>query len=63
MDNILTGEQSSVDALVYIMDESRVLGIPSRSYVSTCIEGYHDFGFDIQPLADAVAVSRREVIR
>lgn len=48
-----------VDAFVYIMHEERVLGIPSRYYVETCIDGYEDFGFDIEYLRQAVNRSRR----
>lgn len=48
-----------VDAFVYIMHEDRPLGIPSRCYVETCIEGYDDFGFSIDFLKQAVSRSRR----
>ena len=41
-------------AFVYIMDESRPLGIPTRSYVETCRIGYHDFGFDEKVLQKAL---------
>ena len=39
-----TGEE--VDAFVYIMDEERPLGLPSKDYVRVCKQGYDDFGFD-----------------
>ena len=38
---------------VYIMHEDRPIGIPSVSYMQTCIQGYDDFGFDRLTLIDA----------
>lgn len=46
---------------VYIMHEERLIGKPSQAYVATCLEGYHDFGFDINTLADAYAYSKEVV--
>ena len=43
-----------VGAFVYIMHEERELGIPSRQYIRTCLEGYDDFGFDAHFLGDAL---------
>ena len=43
---------------VYIMHENRPLGIPSRSYIMTCLEGYATFGFDVKNLAKAINVSK-----
>jgi hypothetical protein len=43
-----------VPAFIYIMHEDRKVGIPSRRYVETCMEGYDDFGFDKALLQDAV---------
>ncbi len=34
------------DAFVYIMHEERKCGLPSGSYLHTCLEGYRNFGFD-----------------
>lgn len=51
----------SAEALIYIMHENRPIGIPSSGYLSTCGEGYLDWGFDFQPLEDALAFVRREV--
>lgn len=45
---------SLVPAFIYIMHEDRKLGIPSSRYVSTCMEGYDDFGFDKSLLREAV---------
>lgn len=42
---------------VYIMHEDRKLGMPSRSYVNTCLEGYRAFRFDKQFLLDAIKTS------
>jgi len=32
--------------MVYIMHENRVIGVPRKSYVDTCLKGYEDFGFN-----------------
>ena len=50
---IKSGKLRNLDAFVYIMHEDRPIGIPSRSYVETCIEGYRDFGFNLKYLKDA----------
>lgn len=50
---IKSGKVRVRDAFVYIMHEERPLGKPSRMYMETCIEGYHDFGFDPRLLAEA----------
>ena len=54
-----TGEVRELDVFVYIMHEDRRIGIPSRRYIETCLEGYRDFGFDPAVLRDAVAYSSR----
>ena len=46
-------------AFVYIMHEERPLGLPSGSYVRTCLEGYGNFGFDEGLLLVALNNSRR----
>ena len=46
------------DALVYIMDGNRPLGVPSQTYLHTVGAGYFDFGFDFEPLEDALSYSR-----
>ena len=43
----------TVDAFVYIMHEERKIGVPSLSYVSTCLQGYASFGFDEHYLSEA----------
>ena len=45
-------------AFVYIMREERDFGIPSASYVRTCLAGYRDFGFDRNLLAKAIQISK-----
>ena len=50
---IKTGKKRKRKCFVYIMQEDRTIGIPSRSYVETCIEGYRDFGFNLKYLKDA----------
>ena len=46
-------------AFVYIMHEARPLGLPSGSYVRTCLVGYSNFGFDESILLAALNNSRR----
>ncbi|MGN1113494.1 MAG: gamma-glutamylcyclotransferase family protein [Oscillospiraceae bacterium] len=46
-----------LDCFAYIMHEDRPMGIPTRRYVETCLEGYKDFGFDEKILFRAVKES------
>ena len=48
------------NAFVYIMHEDRPLGVPSMTYLETCIEGYMDFGFNYDILWEAYRYSRKE---
>jgi len=57
---IRTGRVRNRKAFVYIMHEDRKLGLPSRSYMHTCLIGYTDFGFNDQPLFEAYEYSRTE---
>ena len=57
--DMATGEVREQDAFVYIMHEDRRIGVPSRRYVDTCMEGCRDFGFDTDALKEAVDYSRR----
>ncbi len=43
---IHTGKIRKRRVFVYIMHETRPIGIPSIPYMQTCIRGYDDFGFD-----------------
>ena len=44
-------------AFAYIMHEDRRRGAPSSRYMDTCLQGYHDFGFDAGILWKAVEES------
>lgn len=52
-----------INAFVYIMHEERKHGIPTFSYVRTCVDGYRQFGFDLKHLRKAMDISEREVYR
>ena len=60
---IKTGKVRNRKVYVYIMHEDRPIGIPTKSYVRTCIEGYHNFGFDIDVLKNAYERSRKEHLK
>lgn len=53
----ITVNRRKIKAFVYIMHEDRSLGIPSSSYVRTCVQGYRDFGFDLKHLRLAFDLS------
>ncbi len=48
------GRTTRRKVFVYIMDETRRCGIPSRYYIETCLDGYKDFGFDTDFLFEAL---------
>ena len=50
---IRTGRKRRRRVFVYIMHEERPVSVPSRGYVMTCLEGYHDFGFNSRVLTEA----------
>lgn len=50
---IRTGKVRRRRVFVYIIHEDRPIGVPSVSYMQTCIHGYDDFGFDRLVLIDA----------
>lgn len=50
---IKSGKIRNRTVFVYIMHENRPIGVPSLRYVSTCLQGYIDFGFDEHFLAEA----------
>lgn len=60
---ILSKKMRKVRAFVYIMHEDRHFGIPSFQYMETCREGYADFGFDEDILADAYDFSKEEALK
>ena len=47
----------TVNAFAYIMHEERPIGIPSKYYVETCLDGYITFGFDESVLRNAYVKS------
>lgn len=53
------GRKTKTKAFVYIMHEDRLLGVPSASYVQTCMDGYNYFGFDKVYLKEAYTRSRK----
>ena len=48
-----TGRRRTVTAFAYIMHEDRPIGVPSDSYMHTCMEGYDTFRFDKRVLTAA----------
>lgn len=54
-----TGEKKKINAFVYIMDEKRHIGIPTKNYLATCLTGYDDFGFEPEILITAYKGSIR----
>ncbi|MBQ3704389.1 MAG: gamma-glutamylcyclotransferase [Oscillospiraceae bacterium] len=54
---IKSGKTRVRPVFVYIMHEDRHTGIPSKSYVDVCSEGYRDFGFDRAVLSEAFRAS------
>lgn len=52
------GSQMRKKCFVYIMHESRPTGIPTSLYTNVCLQGYIDFGFDVQHLVDAFEESK-----
>ncbi len=46
-----------VSAMIYLMNEGHRLGMPSRAYYDTLLEGYQSAGFDRRILDDAVQES------
>lgn len=55
---IRTGRRRTVAAFVYIMHEERPIGVPSDSYMRTCLEGYDTFYFDKRILQSAYDKAR-----
>ena len=51
------------NCFAYIMHEERLAGVPSNSYVHTCLSGYKSFGFDRRYLQDALDISAAEMRR
>ena len=51
--DIRTGKTKLHDAFVYIMHEDRKLETPTDMYIRTYLDGYKDFGFDLDFLLEA----------
>lgn len=51
----MDGKTIQGTGFIYIMHEDRPLGLPTRWYVDTCMQGYEDFGFDKNYLYEAEA--------
>jgi len=54
---IKTKKKYHKKAFVYIMHEEREIGIPSKFYVETCLNGYRSFGFSPRYLEEAIKIS------
>lgn len=54
---IRSGKVRNRKAFIYIMHEERAFGVPSPTYVRTCRQGYHAFGFDDDLLDEALVFS------
>ena len=48
--------------MAYIMHEERQLGTPTASYYAVLERAYEVFGFDLQILQDAYAISRNGLV-
>lgn len=55
------GIPKKLTAFVYIMHEDRKLGVPSPTYIRTCLTGYRYFGFDDSYLWDAIDKSKEDL--
>ncbi|MBD5113571.1 MAG: gamma-glutamylcyclotransferase [Ruminococcaceae bacterium] len=53
------GKTSGKRAFYYFMNEDSELGLPSETYVQTCLQGYADFGFDKRILKRTLERVRR----
>ena len=57
--NLLNGQPvGKVPAFVYVMDNTRPLGMPTQYYLDVCAEGYERFGFDLAILERALFESQ-----
>lgn len=52
------GKKKMIDAFVYIMHEEHFIGVPTGDYMTTCLQGYHDFHFKPEFLTDAYKYSK-----
>lgn len=59
---IKSGKIRERRTFVYIMHEDRMFGLPVERYLTTCAEGFRDFGFDTRALVDAVTLSTEVIL-
>lgn len=57
----VTVDGEALTAMVYIMDEKRILGMPSNHYLDILDRAYHKFGFNYDILIEAYIKSRKAV--
>lgn len=62
MQDHLTGQETEIEALVYIMHDDRPLGVPTWGYVATCFEGCMDFYLGTEALEEAINRARKEAV-
>lgn len=55
------GENINIEVYVYVMNDEYNLGLPSKRYFSTCMEGYDIFDFDKDILKKALKVSQNNI--
>ncbi|HIV67859.1 MAG TPA: gamma-glutamylcyclotransferase [Candidatus Butyricicoccus stercorigallinarum] len=61
--SLRTGALRTVTAFAYLMHEAWPVGLPSASYLRTCLEGYDAFAFDRTILLEAYDSCRRRAGR
>lgn len=59
---IRTGRYRMVKAFVYVMNEERPVGIPTKMYMDSCREGYEDFLFSKWVLEEAYDRSLKKAL-
>ena len=55
-----TEKEEQITAFAYVMAQGHTAGIPTGSYMETCLEGYDSFGFDSEYLFTAYEESEEE---
>ena len=58
---IRSGRVKNRRCFVYLMQDGRRCGIPSKAYIQTCREGYESFGFDPSILSAALKDTLEEM--
>ncbi|MDE6727772.1 MAG: gamma-glutamylcyclotransferase [Oscillospiraceae bacterium] len=57
--NRFDGTKERRNAFIYIIHESRPIGIPAQGYINICREGYRNFGFNEKFLDAAIERSMK----